>query len=234
MDKKLHAEFLRTPETVCQPDPRNHYFGIPHDDGPYGGKAFEEHHGSIADITLHAGIPGDIVIQFETAKNIYLYAWFVYRFYPVSQSQAYACLELAMHERLEEEMVAAGWKRKEHGFGLRNYLKYAAKQGYIQNEDFDVWHQGALMRARMRQEYESFEEMHRLGLTEMEIDESNVEIKEEDKAVDYVGILLESIPKQRNHYAHGSKMLHKTVLGTFRIVSEIINAVYATNADERK
>lgn len=86
----------------------------------------------------------------------------------------------------------------------------------------------------MRQEYESFQEMHRLGLTEMEIDESNVEIKEEDKAVDYVGILLESIPKQRNHYAHGSKMLHKTVLGTFRIVSEIINAVYATNADERK
>lgn len=41
-------------------------------------------------------------------------------------------------------------------------------------------------------------------------------------------------PVSRNHYAHGSTALHKTVLGTFRIVSEIINAVYATNAGEKK
>ena len=226
MEKKARAEFLRTPETVCQPDPRSRFFGIPHDDGPYGGKAFEEHHRAISAFTLHSGVPEDILIQFETAKNIYLYAWFVYRFYPVAKSHAYACLELALRERLEPEMVEAGWEKREHGFGLRNYLKFAAKKGYIRNEDFEVWRQGVLIRARDRHFFESVEEMERLGLTEMEVDESKIEIKEEDKESDYVGILLESIPYQRNHYAHGSKSLHKTVLGTFRIVSEIINSLW--------
>jgi hypothetical protein len=232
MDKRKRAEFLRTLETVCQPDPRSHYFGIPHDDGVYGGEAFEQHHNGISAFALHSGVPEDIIIQFETAKNIYLYAWFVFRFYPVAQSQAYACLELAMHERLEQEMLAAGWKKREFGFGIRNYLKHAVKKGYIKNEDFEVWRKGVLIRARARYMYESFEEMERLGLTEMEVDESKIEVRDEDKASDYVGVLLKSIPYQRNHYAHGSKTLHKTVLGTFRIVSEIINKLWECKKEE--
>ena len=199
---------------------------MPQDEGPYGGRAFETHHSRIAAITLHSGVPEDIIIQFETAKNIYLYAWFVYRFYPVSQSHAYACLELAMRERLEEEMLAAGWKKREHGFGLRNYLKYAAKRGYLQNDDFEAWRQGALSRARYRHFTESISEMERLHISEMEVDELDIEIKAEDKAWDYVSSLLESVPDQRNHYAHGSKTLHNGVLGTFRIVSEIVNTLW--------
>ena len=39
-------------------------------------------------------MPREIVLQFETARNVYLYAWFVYRFYPVSEHQCLACLEL--------------------------------------------------------------------------------------------------------------------------------------------
>lgn len=226
MDKKRRAEFLRTPETICQPDPRSRFFGITHDDEPYGGKAFKEHHHRIAAITLHSGVPEDIIMQFETAKNICLYAWFVYRFYPVSESQVYACLELALHERFEKEMLEAGWRKEKHGFGLRNYLKYAARQGYIRNEDFEVWRHSVWARASERYRAECLAEMKRLDLSEMEIDELKIEIKEEDKNVDYIGTLLESIPYLRNHYAHGSKTLHKEVLGTFRIASEIINKLW--------
>jgi hypothetical protein len=226
LDKKTRAEFLRSLETVCQPDPRSHHFGIPHDAGPYGGKAFEAHHNCISAINLHSDVPEDVIIQFETAKNIYLYAWFVYRFYPVSQIQAYACLEFAMRERFEQEMVTAGWKKREFGFTLRNYLTYAATKGYIQNEDFEVWRQMVRNRARDRHYVETCQKMERLGLAEMEVDESKIKIKEEDKVGDYVGTLLESIPYQRNHFAHGSKTLHNTVDGTFRIVSEIINKLW--------
>lgn len=201
-------------------------FGIDHDTGPYGGKAFEAHYSAVAAITLHSGVSEDIVIQFETAKNIYLYAWFVYRFYPVAESQAYACLEFALRERLEGEMIDAGWTEREFGFTLRNYLTYAAKRGYVQNGDFEVWRMGVRMRARHRHFFETITEMERLGLTEMEVDESAIEVKEEDKASDYVGILLDSIPYMRNHYAHGSKTLRKGALVTFRIVSEIINKLW--------
>lgn len=230
MEKKVRAEFLRTPNTVCQPDPRSRFFGIQHDAAPYGGKAFEGHYSAIAPITLHPGVPEEIVIQFETARNIYFYAWFVYRFYPVAESQAYTCLEFALRVRLEGEMVEAGLKKREFGFTLRKYLTYAVKRGYIRNEDFEVWREGVWRRARDRHCIESIKEMERLDLKEMAVDESKIEVKDEDKAIDYVAILLETIPRRRNHYAHGSNTLHKGVLGTFRIVSEIINKLWPDTA----
>ena len=46
-----------------------------------------DHHELISAHVLHAGVPREIVLQFETARNVYLYAWFVYRFYPVVEHQ---------------------------------------------------------------------------------------------------------------------------------------------------
>jgi len=61
-----------------------------------------DHHELISAYVLHAGVPQEIVLQF--ARNVYLYAWFVYRFYPVAEHQCLACLELALRERLKEEI----------------------------------------------------------------------------------------------------------------------------------
>lgn len=58
-----------------------------------------DHHEEISAYALHTGVPQEIVLQFETARNVYLYAWFIYRFYPVAEHQALACLELALRER---------------------------------------------------------------------------------------------------------------------------------------
>jgi hypothetical protein len=104
-----HPDYLRTPDTVCKPDIRSPMASFL-DEQPL---TVEYQYSAVADICLHKGVPEDIRVQFETTKNLYLYAWFVYRFYPVAEHHAYTCLELALHERFEPEMLAAGEKKGE-------------------------------------------------------------------------------------------------------------------------
>ncbi|MEX2163173.1 MAG: hypothetical protein WD823_02865 [Sulfuricaulis sp.] len=220
-----HPDFLRFLGNVCKPDSRSKSFVRLTENGPRP-ITIEDQYRSVVRLILHDGVPEGIRIQFETTKNLYLYSWFVYRFYPVAQHHAYTCLELALRERFEAEMLLAGEQKREHGPGLRRLLTYAIAKGFLKNENFEVWRHRTRVNAKMRTMYEEIEEMSRLGLDQMELDESKVEIKDVDRNHDYLTILLETIPYLRNHYAHGSKSLHNQVLGTLQVVVEIINQIF--------
>jgi len=217
-----HPDFLRTPETVCKPDIRSPTASFLLD-RPI---TIKDQHSAVADISLHKDVPDDIRIQFETTKNLYLYAWFVYRFYPVAKHHAYACLELALRERFEPEMIAAGEKKFKFGPGLKRLLSYAVKKGHLKNENFEVWRNRTENQARQRTEFEIIKEMDQLGLEKMVFDESQIKIKEEDRNHDYLATILETMPWMRNHYAHGTKSLDNQVLGTIKLVAEVINQIY--------
>ncbi len=47
-------------------------------------------------ITLNNQVPNSVRQLFETAKNLSLYSWYVYRFHQVSETVAYSALELAL------------------------------------------------------------------------------------------------------------------------------------------
>lgn len=221
-----HPDFLRVPENVCKADQRNESYAVLSDNG-FRPKQLKDQHSAVARLVLHNGVPEGIRIQFETTKNLYLYSWFVYRFYPVAQHHVYTCLELALRESFEEAMLATGEPKREHGPGLKRLLTYAIEKGFLKNENFEVWRHRTRVNAKMRTMYEEIEEMSRLDLDQMELDESKIEIKDVDRNHDYLTILLETIPYLRNHYAHGSKSLHNQVLGTIQIVAEIINQIFS-------
>lgn len=223
-----HSEDLRTTENVCKPDSRNAAFSVITETG-FRPKTIEDQHSAVADISLHQDVPDDVRVQFETTKNLYLYAWFVFRFYPVAKHHAYTCLELALRQRFEQAMLASGEKKREFGPGLMRLLDYAVSNGHLKNENFEVWQQRTLMRAQQRTETEACNEMSRRGLDEIVIDETQYEIKEEDRDHDYLATLLETLPWLRNHYAHGSASLDNQALGTIKVVSEIINQIYPGN-----
>jgi hypothetical protein len=63
------AELLRTPEQMREPDPRAPRLAFPNMD------ALTVHHANIARIKVSDQVPEDVAIQFETARNLYLYAW---------------------------------------------------------------------------------------------------------------------------------------------------------------
>lgn len=219
------AELLRSPENTSLPDPRNEGFVV---FSPEGTRPFTliDHHSHIVSLELHSGVPETVRFHFETTKNIYLYSWFVYRFYPVALHYSLVSLEFALRERFEAEMIALGEEKREHGPGLKRLLRFSIEGGHLKNEDFGVWRHMTEMRARHRTSQEITEKMIRENLTEVEYDEDDFEIKAIDRDHEFVKPLIDLFPNLRNHYAHGSRTLHNQALVTIQIVSEIINQIF--------
>ncbi len=224
--EKSHAEFLRSIENATQPDPRSISF-VRYDTALKAMRplSLEDHHSAMSELALHSGVPENVSIQFETAKNLFLYAWFVYRFFAVAEHHSLACLEFAMRERfgnaLPKKYLGRGGRPT-----LKPYLRYARDSGYIKNEGFARWHERAALRARYRYEYEKSQEMEAKGLKSILLDDSEVVVKDEDRNWGYIDILVDTLPATRNMYAHGSGSIHNQVRGTLEIVSEIVNQIF--------
>ena len=111
MEQCFDPERLRPAALVCQPDPRNTgLVKVDRISGTIESFNLDDQHEAIAELTLNTSVPADITWQFETARNLYLYAWFVYRFYNVAEQHSLACLELALRDRLKAE-IDAGSRR---------------------------------------------------------------------------------------------------------------------------
>ncbi|MEZ2308904.1 hypothetical protein AB6809_19900 [Paraburkholderia sp. RCC_158] len=216
------AESLRSPDTAAEPDPRTMMFvgqALP---------SLAAHHRDIEAIQLTVDVPEAAAIQFETARNLYLYAWHVYRFFPVAQSQALFALEFGLRMRLPDrlpEPYQRPWQQQPMLAGL---LRYAIDQGFIRNHGFRRWHGVAEDRARQRRSMEIFQTMIDQQLESMAVDKDEpVNITPEDQNWDLVQILRKSLPNLRNELAHGSSMLTNQVLGTIELVAEVLCQIYA-------
>jgi hypothetical protein len=223
------AEALRSPESMTRPDPRT---PAPKDQDQL---SLTKHHEAIAAIRLCPGVPEVVRFQFETVRNLYLYAWHVYRFYMVALSQVLSTLELGLRTclpaRLPEPYQPKGQKQPM----LAGLLGYAIDRGLIRNEGFRRWHEVAESRARQRRELDALRAAVEMDLESFEIDDAEpVEITTEDRAWNLVDLLRESLPYRRNKLAHGSSMLTSQVLGTIELVAEIINQLYETPSTEQR
>src|SRR6266849_4150437 len=91
-------------------------------------------HAILTAIALHTGVPINVRQLFDTAKNVSLYSWFVYRFHQVAESVAYSALEMALRERAGfVEWTGPAAPRPPT---LRPLLDQAKKEGWIRNESF--------------------------------------------------------------------------------------------------
>lgn len=226
MKKEYDPDLLKPLEKICERDPRMLPTKIfDSQRGEFRPKTVEDHHRDISQINLDQSVPRKIVEQFETAKNVFLYAWFIYRFFPVSQHQALTSLELSLRERFQGELPKDYWNRKTPPT-LSPLIKYAIDTGWITNEIFSNWWDKVKMRAEERYKLEKLQEMQEKGLESIELDFSEIEITEEDMDWDTTEDIKESLTFQRNDYAHGSTILHSAVLGTFTETSEIINHIF--------
>lgn len=224
---------LRSVTETGNADPRN--LQLLHLDGAgIRNISFEDHHAEISCLRLNDSVPEQINIQFETARNLYLYSWFVYRFYPVSQQHALACLELALREVFGKTIPKRYFPKARHPM-LKSLLRFAVDTGAIENQGFRRWHAHVERRARNRYETERMHEMLERGLNVIEMDYREAVPNEDDRKYDYLSILLETLPGTRNAHAHGSTMLTNQVLGTIELVCEIINQLFVYHdAEGRK
>lgn len=221
-------DYLKLPQDVSRPDPRwNAFSRWDAELNDFREPTLEDQWQDISKFVFSESAPEKIRIQFETAKNLYLYAWHVYRFYPVAEHHALICLELALRERFKKEIPKKEYYPRSKSPMLKALLRYAVDAGYIRNDGFENWHEYVHFRARERVQYEKTQELDDSGLSEITYDEFAYEITDEDMDWDFVERLVDSLPAARNEYAHGSTSLHKQVLHRFEIVTEIVNQVYA-------
>ncbi|HQT26929.1 MAG TPA: hypothetical protein PLK99_10100, partial [Burkholderiales bacterium] len=94
-------------------------------------------HHAVEGYRLNEAVPESIVIHFETAKSLYLYALFVFRFYPLAGQQALASLEFAFREKFKMDVKSGQGRGKRVPRGLGNLLEAAIQLGFIPDEKFD-------------------------------------------------------------------------------------------------
>jgi hypothetical protein len=91
--------------------------------------------------SLHAGVPKDVQTQFETARNLMLYTYFVFEFQSQAELQAYAALEFALRERFGSPTreIKKGKTTKIVPLMLRELLMKAVNEKLIQPELLPSW-----------------------------------------------------------------------------------------------
>jgi len=224
-DLPKNPDYLKSAEELCAPDPRSHLVGRIESSG-FRKTTIDDHHRDVAQFELSLVVPEGIRIHFETAKNLYLYAWLVYRFYPVAEHHALASLELGLRERFKLGIPKKYWSIAGREPTLKPLLRYAIDINMIRNQGFRRWNERVLERAKHRYDQECLSELIERNLDQIELDYNQVAPNDEDREWDYLPILLEVLPEIRNGYAHGSTMLHNQVLGTLELVCEILNQLF--------
>jgi hypothetical protein len=199
---------LRDATTVRAADPRMAH------------QSLEERITYISQFTLSEEVPEKVRIHFDTGRNLFVYAWHVYRFHMVAEQHVLATLEMATRLRLE---AVPGFSPPR---GLSNLLQAARKTGLIANERFSARDQWAMERARRRHDYAVMSRMQKDGLEECIVDHSEVMPNEEDRSYDWLGNFIDGLPQLRNMHAHGSSILYPSVGRTFEIVVELVNQLF--------
>ncbi|WGO98349.1 hypothetical protein QFX18_20275 [Saccharophagus degradans] len=182
----------------------------------------ENNHVMLSDINLIEDVPIDVCQLFETAKNLSLYSWFVYRFHQVSEMVAYASLEMALKQLYTRENPDKDPPM------LRALLKYARKTGWLKNEDFSYRMEIAYQNAKQNK----MDDVIQSGVLKNEGDSipieepSEEEIKAALNSLDLVGGFVKATPELRNTLAHGSNMLRPNSIWTLQHIAEVINMAY--------
>jgi hypothetical protein len=161
------------------PDPRNKYFGI---------KNFSEFRRSITKLALTSNQHEDVAIAFNTARNLFLYSWYVYRFFPVSELQALASLEFALRR------VAKQHHKKTRNLGP--LLSLAISENWISEKNI-------LQFQRLKSLRETATGLFMdLPYTLEASDPLPI-----PEYPNYLDVLKKVLPELRNIYAHGDSVL---------------------------
>lgn len=180
----------------------------------------EDRHRVLSEITLSASVPRDVQQLLETAKNVVLYAWFVYRFHQVAESVAFQALDMGLRIRCEQEQGRAKRKRS-----FSRDLRFAVRAGWIRNEGLSDLRDIARARAFTRIVIATIERHPGVEIIRLpQLSEADIDV--ELAKLSYVESLTMALPSIRNDLAHGSSMLHPNSARTLRVVAEILNQVF--------
>jgi hypothetical protein len=194
----------------------------------------EDVHAMLSAMTLHAQVPDGVRQLFETAKNIRLYTYFVYRFHQVAEMAAYQTLEMSLLLRWRSEHPEVAGEECRRLPTLGQLLQEAGARQWIWNGGFS----GRRWRAeRIILDERGVEAMraHMAGSTDpiQFNDPTPEEVEARMVTVDVVSALVKSVPKMRNTLAHGSTKLVPMSDYVLQDVCDAVNMIFQSTARDR-
>ena len=210
LKNKDDVDSLKSLETILEPDVRQEFFT----------STLEEIHQPLADIVLNDEVPFDVLQLFETAKNLSLYSWFVYRFHQVSELVSYSALEMALRHRylLDNPDKKAPT--------LQGLLNYAKQKKWLSNEKFPNALERALENAYHKKVITTLSAIGQKHEPIIIDEPSEAEVLEALNELDPVGCTVEASAKIRNNLAHGSSTLHSGSIATLKRNAAVINQLF--------
>lgn len=127
------ADTLRTPENVISPDPRM-ADGACVEQRDFRSLGLEKIYADVRSLELPDMVPKSVKINFETAKNLYLYSFFVYRFGMVAKWHTFNSIELALNKRA----IAEPYFNLEN-VTLPKLMRWAIKRRLIFDRDIGLF-----------------------------------------------------------------------------------------------
>lgn len=203
---------LKSLADVAHPDPRHFHSALfSYEPGVPRPRSLAELHAIVSRIDVSRDAPEEVWENFQTARNLVVYSWFVYRFATVAELHAYTCVELALQERVGGTLGRTP--------GLRRLLKHALDEGWLVDDGF--------RRGRERiARYESGAEDRKM------MEEHGIRFKPLDPDPQYYArIICDTAPPLRNYLAHGASAALRGALSTLETCAEIINQVFGASRD---
>ena len=166
-------------------------------------------HRRLCDWQLLPTVSENIRGQFETARNLMLYAWFVLEFQRVAEMQAYLSLELALRERLGNLTRTKQTKKglKVLPLMLGDLLSKAVSDGLIIPEKPPSWEWVKCLRERRARD---------MGMA-----------LKPYTASEWLQTVKQRLPIDRNHLARGNlKLYFPYSFSQLELCGDLINALF--------
>jgi hypothetical protein len=101
------VETLKKLEEVLEPDERNrNRYDFNHSTGEVALTTIESIYSVVEGVRLNDNVPDEVRSQFNVARNLALYSWFVYSFNEIAARQALAALEMAARQKTGDDKTA--------------------------------------------------------------------------------------------------------------------------------
>jgi hypothetical protein len=175
-------------------------------------KSIEDHHSDARELALPDHVPQDIRRHFDTARNLFLYSWFVWAFAWVAQLYGYVSLEMALRLRaLNENRIDESASP-----GLARLIKLAISEGWIlveelpQHVETDPDERAALEKTL---ENYTLADLARMWIPQLD-------------PLSYIKDLAEAIPFFRNELAHGTTHISGDSFSTLLLCRDMISKLF--------
>jgi hypothetical protein len=199
------------------PDPRFKFFRIGSDDFM---RSFElaDLHERINLSKLDAAVPEAVRRQFETAKNLMLYSWFIFEFHTIAELHAYASLEFALRTRFPDAKRKRMRKGREvlEPLTLGPLLRMAVKEGVIVAETLPAWERAKSVSEWYQKRYDLPSGAQRTS-------------------TEWLQLIIEHIPTFRNTLAHGNPQLYlEASFRQLETCADLINQLFSSPTTEKE